>query len=311
MSKRKIPVFIVEEHHEAFYVWHYSVINGWMPESANTLYHFDEHSDMGSLQSNTSIHQLGKDLDAIHQFMQDELSIASFIIPAAYQGLFNKIYWIKQQHRTQKSNTHHQMFVRSYNNDGKKIIYGPVADLINLNDKFASENMHKEFLYALCEEKHLAGQATNVTLDIDLDYFSCSGDPNAQEEIYIEITREEYESFVNDKYHRLRYLGPRIDVCTLNDSYFYVFNNYTDTYPSILKVSETTIDHRIDNFINTLTQNNITPDIITICRSAFSGYTASDQWEYIEKKLLNGLGEVLQLEEACHISNILPAAVIR
>lgn len=42
----KIPFYIIEEHHEAFLIWHYAIIKGLINKNRNTLLHIDEHSDM-------------------------------------------------------------------------------------------------------------------------------------------------------------------------------------------------------------------------------------------------------------------------
>lgn len=136
-----------------------------------------------------------------------------------------------------------------------------------------------------------------VVLDIDLDYFSCSGNPNELEEIYVEITKDEYSNFINDKYHRLHFSGiGKIETLVKEDKYFYVINNYHEIYPQDEKVDEDILNKRIDLFIELLHQKNITPLVVNICRSRHSGYTPKDQWEFIEKNIVTGLKQLYFLK---------------
>jgi hypothetical protein len=106
MSKNAmIKTFLIEEHHEAFLVWKYAILNNWMPARGNSLLHIDEHSDMGTPRFNTSIYNLNGDTNVIKNFVYTELNIASFIMPAIYQDIFDKVYWIKQQHRLTSSHS--------------------------------------------------------------------------------------------------------------------------------------------------------------------------------------------------------------
>jgi len=51
-SNQNIKTFIIEEHHEAFFVWNYAVLNNLLPAKGNNLFHIDEHSDMGTPRFN-------------------------------------------------------------------------------------------------------------------------------------------------------------------------------------------------------------------------------------------------------------------
>lgn len=290
-EKKHIPVFIVEEHHEAFIVWQFVIQQGWMPAKGNCLFHVDEHSDMGTPRFNVSIHDLNGDLDKVKKFAYQELNIASFIVPACYLEIFNQVYWIRQKHR---KSLHEpiNMFVRSYNQAGKRLLSGKVKDI---QTDIPNED-RKLFDYYLQTMDQLPSNK-KVVLDIDLDYFSCSGSPNTIEEIYVEITEEEHARFTTDKYHRLNYCGlGRIETTILNSRYYYVINNYNEIYPSLSTVSETLVEERIMYFIRILKEKQISPSIINICRSKYSGYTPLNQWEYIETELLNGLDEIYSIE---------------
>ena len=94
-----IKTFIVEEHNEAFYIWKYAIAEGLLRPSGNCLLHVDEHSDMGTPRFNTSIKKLNGNMADVKAFTYKELGIADFIIPAVYLDIFNRVFWVKQQHR--------------------------------------------------------------------------------------------------------------------------------------------------------------------------------------------------------------------
>ena len=96
MLKDPIKTFIIEEHNEAFFIWNYAVNKKIINSEKNILVHVDEHLDMGTPRLYTSIFDLNSDMKAVLDFSYNELSINAFIIPAVFQGIINKIYWIKK-----------------------------------------------------------------------------------------------------------------------------------------------------------------------------------------------------------------------
>ncbi|NOU17763.1 MAG: hypothetical protein HOO91_09415 [Bacteroidales bacterium] len=286
-----IPAFIIEEHHEAFIVWNYAIQHGIIPPRENILFHVDEHSDMGTPRFNRSIHELNGDIQEIKDFTYSELGIAGFIIPAVYKSIFNKVYWIRQKHRVEKTKGT-KMYVRSYNQAGKRLMSGKVKDL-----KEIKEDPDRVFFDYHLEPIQTVPSKKRVVLDIDLDYFSCSGNPNELNELYLEITKEEYDNFKKNNYHRLRYFGiGKVDAEIKGEKYFYVLNNYREIYPNEFRVSENEILVRIENFVNNIITKSVKPSIISICRSRYSGYTPDDQWKYIEDTLLQHLNNHFKIE---------------
>lgn len=285
-----IKTFLIEEHHEAFFVWQYAIQKGLLSKKGNLLYHVDEHSDLSTPRFNTSIHDLNNNLQALKKFTYQELGIANFIMPAIYLGVFNKVVWFKQNHRSLSKNAFN-MFIKSYGDDGMRLISGKTTDNI-----LSSQEKKVLFVY---EKKILSEMIfdKNIVLDIDLDYFSCSGDPNLLNEIHIEITHEEYISFQSDPYHRINFTGiGRIEAIQENGKYYYLINYYKNVYPNNLRVEADEIIKRIDLFGEQLKSKEIVPKIIDICRSRKSGYTPKDQWEFIEYKLLEKLRNLYDIE---------------
>ncbi len=291
-----IKTYVIEEHHEAFLVWKHAIKNNWMPATGNCLYHVDEHSDMGTPRFNTSIHHLNGNLDVIKDFTYRELNIADFIVPAVYQDIFDRIYWIRQRHKAKKKRSH-KMYVKSYNEAGKKLLSSTnhFSAVVEDSDDAFDEDI-RTFGYYLRDADEIPGQQQAVVLDIDLDYFSCAGNPLELNEIVLEITEDEYNRFLHNPYHPVNFMFNRVEAEKEGDKYFYVFNYFNEVYPTKLKVEQQDILDRINQFTELLKQKRVKPHIIDICRSRFSGYTPDDQWEFIEKALLKNLKELYPIE---------------
>ncbi len=284
----KIHTFIIEEHHEAFLVWNYAINNCIIPKENNVLYHFDEHADMNTPRFNSCIHDNLKDLGKLKEFTYRELSIADFIIPSVYLGIFNKVYWFKQ--RKSKKRRQSNYFVRSYNQQGKKLISGAQREL-NIDDRD-----RKTFKYFIRNIEEVPSSNKKIILDIDLDYFSCVGDLNDIGEHFIQITKSEYDKFKKDRHNRLNYIGlNRVEAIKRDSKYYYLINYFEEIYPNALKVDEYIIKERIKLFGRTLKVKSIKPQLITICRSRHSGYTPGDQWSFIQKELIQELKRIYNL----------------
>jgi hypothetical protein len=287
-----IPLFVFEEHNEAFFAWHYAIANQMMTAKNNILLHVDEHSDFKIPRFNYPLSSVGNNLKNIYQFTYNELSIANFIIPAVYQGIFNQVYWIYQSF---KANYPDSVYVYSYDRQGKFLATKSDKSLkpVNLFDP----DYHLTKYQALKIDEEFP-QAKSVILDIDLDYFSC----NHQYYNFkgkLEVSSKQYYEFIEDKYHFLRStLGSGITAQKRGDKYFLYFNNFEEskTSPNYLKVSESEIIHRISKFVSFLKFHQVKPQIIDICRSRLSGYTPENQWRFIEENLIQQLTELYSLE---------------
>src|SRR5215472_9699272 len=110
-----IPLFRLEEHHEAFLVWHYAIARQLMPASQNILLHVDEHSDWATPRLRRSIESAGSTLSGIAAFTYAELDIGSFIWPAIYKGIFAEVYWMRNQHTMQLAQR--RLFIPTTNED--------------------------------------------------------------------------------------------------------------------------------------------------------------------------------------------------
>lgn len=292
----KIPVILFEEHHEAFFVWHYAIQKNWLPKSRNILLHIDEHSDMGIPRFNYALNSLNGNLKEIYDFTYNELTIENFIIPAIYQGLFNQIYWIRQSREVPLPPS---MCVYSYDREGK-ILSAKSSEELGNTALFDPRYKRAKFQCLTVKEADKFPEKPSVILDIDLDYFSCNNKHyNFQGEL--EITEPQYHSFRQDPYQFMRLtLGSSIRTKVEQGRYYLVFNKYSsdeaDKIPNSLKVSEAKIIERIDRIVELLQVKQVEVKLIDICRSRLSGFTPEDQYQFIEDNLITKLGTLYDLE---------------
>lgn len=301
--KTATKIFIIEEHHEAYFIWKYAAARGFINPAGHTLVHIDEHSDMGTPFLNMPPPLLNNELDKTLDFVYKELGIATFIVPAIYEGMLDSVYWIKQRH--QKTNKKsYKMYVRSQNNAGTLLATGRAAQLEQFDDESKSKSRSSKYYRFYKQHIDELGTQGPVLLDIDLDYFSCIQNP-LKNELQIEITQEEFEKFNQTPYHRIRFYDfGRVDAYQDGDRFFYSFNRIADPRESPLKVKSEIIMQRIEYAISYLQAKVPYPLLITICRSRLSGYTPSDQWEFIEQQLLKSLNNIYTVESCTHIDQV-------
>ncbi|MDJ0690284.1 MAG: UPF0489 family protein [Xenococcaceae cyanobacterium MO_188.B32] len=290
---KKIPLFIFEEHHEAFFIWNYAVMNKMINSSNNILLHVDEHSDMSVPKFNHSIKSIEDDLISLYKFTYNELTIANFIVPAIYQGIFSQLYWLYQSNNEGKKGNK-KLLVHSQRGEGKDLIVDPNDHLKTLS--FFNPDFKSFFFNSVKTDNQLL-ETQGMVLDIDLDYFSCNP-PSLNYQGILEITEDQYYSFNRDKYHNLHLMfGSGIQSRVKDGKYYLVFeSSHSRGIYNQLKVSEKEISKRIDNFIQFLLTNKIEPQIIDICRSRISGFTPADQCQFIEQELLKGLSSIYNVE---------------
>lgn len=293
---KRIPLFVVEEHMEAFFIWNYARSKQWIASANNTLLHVDEHSDMDTPVLRASVNAINGNLQKLYNFTYNELGIGNFILPTIYQGLFDKAYWIRRKHSKYQP-AHEKIVIYSYNQNGKLFFLAHSG--IDISTK-PDAKCASHYLNTIADE---FPKSDLVVLDIDLDYFSSS--ISIMNNSKIEITRDEYESYRKNKYHFLRISGAFKTKVTDENGRYYVHYDYKpEPIPEQATATEAQILKRINGFAEFLKKNAIRPQIIDICRSRFSGYTPEHQWQFIEKNLINKLGTLYELEVS-HIDDII------
>ncbi len=126
-------------------------------------------------------------------------------------------------------------------------------------------------------------------------------------EILLETTAAEYSTFLSNKYHPLHYSGiSKLQAIKDGQRYFFLINYFKDVYPSPLEVANGEAIRRVDCFCDVLIAKKFRPSVISICRSAKSGYTKPDQASAMQEELIRGLCTAFHLGPAIHIEQVLP-----
>jgi hypothetical protein len=277
-------LYLVEEHHEAYLAWNHAIATGVLPARCDGLLHVDEHSDLGVPLVRSPVRAVVRTLAGCAELTYRDLGIASFIVPAVYQGLFRRVVWLRQRFATtpQPATLH----VHALPDGVRLTMTGDLAraGAFNLD--------RRQFVHEPRTEADPRPLGAVDVLDIDLDYFSC--DPNAGLGVTLEVTAREYAAFLADPYHPLRCrCGPQAQASSDGARHWlHLPEPWIPAAPS-LKVDEVELRRRVDAFAAWLTVRAVQPRVITVCRSRRSGYTPSDQWALIEALLLDALHERL------------------
>ena len=280
-----IPVYCMEEHHEAFYYWGLAIENGDINKKGNTLFHIDHHDDLeggGYFRDFTKIFQ---NLEERKKFTYESLGIADFIVPALYEGIFSKMYNMKalipREFQVQEK------FVRLVGKNA--LVTGNYIPFLHASYRKEENEKYNFFTYyegSLSE----TGELEQVVLDIDLDYFCWDDSLQTVPPKRIEITKEAYEEFQKNPYHPFRILPRKLLKAEAIDEKFYL--RYEEAIVCEKKADKEKIQKRIDRFIEWLKNLEWQPQMITICRSAHSGYLPAEYAQFVEEQLKAGLEDV-------------------
>jgi len=286
------PVFLMDEHNDAFYSWNLFCECGYIPKENNYLLHIDHHDDKESGAYDADLTHMPRTAAEALSFTDRCLGIADFIVPAIFQGLFSTLHTLKNV--VPQSITDEQQCIKLISTN--RLICLKYIPFIHAEAKKNGDKNYKFFLYRTGGMKS-AGELNNadsLVLDIDLDYFCWDDSLKSVPEKRIEITRQAYEEYCSDRNHPFR-LFPRKLVFAKEDNgrYFLV---YRENYRREPSVSNERIIKRIDCLLEWLDKTKVFPKAIDICRSSYSGYLPSDKAEFVEKNFLKRLGELYSLE---------------
>jgi hypothetical protein len=286
-----VPTWIIEEHHEAFFVWQQAVCDMIIPEIGNTLLHVDEHADMALPWLSTPVREAVSSRAALARFTRDELGIADFILPAVYLGTIGEVCWLRRGHGQAPQQT--ILYLASANGTGRQLVLEKSAFAAGLLDPKGRKTarMTRISMCTNMPERTKEGE-NSLLLDIDLDYFH--SDDHAAETTEIQVTPREYEAFHADPYHRVRFLGGRIRAERRGEEHWYVISGHPDLRTVVF--DKTVVAGRIENFVSWLREQRIAPRLITICRSCHSRYVPPEHAPWIEATLLAALRELYCLD---------------
>ncbi|OWF40353.1 uncharacterized protein LOC110463923 [Mizuhopecten yessoensis] len=203
----RLPVYIVEEHHEVLPVWFEAAKNGYIPQHGNTLIHLDGHSDMAPpfFLSRYPAWRPPKDSKELHTMMQRN---DAFIVEAAMAGLIRKVIWIwpkwtEHEHEgteqsgevevgwAQVDGPHRdkfKVFCLCYHNsteNGRSCIYLPLQratesgvsinpHLCHVKKSFFYKEIREDIAVQKLSKGKLVSSTESVLLDIDEDYYGCA-----------------------------------------------------------------------------------------------------------------------------------------
>ena len=279
-----IPLYIIEEHHEAFYIWNQATEAGLLPPFGNTLLHVDHHPDFECGVYGANLDVLFASLAEMQLFTYGILGIADFICPAVYQGIFNEVVFI-QNFKTILTKPEEKLITLDSNRLLKVKDFTPFSRLI-LTKPSAD---HRLFTY---RQGGLGDFFTpqSLALDIDLDYFCWDDSLSSVDAKLLEITEQAYRNVTENPYHPFRLL-PKVCLRPVKEEGRFYLSYLGLPKPEPLPEKEL-IQERIDLFINWLNRNKITACLISLCRSRYSGYTPEAVWKEIEESLLKRLAEL-------------------
>ncbi len=282
---KPIPLYKMNEHHEAFLIWHDAIKKNYITPTGNTLLHVDQHDDMSNPVLRTSIHNVKQNKESLHSFTYDELGIGTFIYPAVYTRIFNLVYWILQPDDVTKAKHVEDLVLSTYQSEGKIFL---------INHHQSSDPRKIAFKRHDITLDDSIEVSQPVVLDIDIDYFSCV--PYQNKPIRLEITREQFNKYNNNKYHLLRFEYASFTE-QIKDQYFLVLNQSEHVViRQFASVSKSEIVKRIDWLIDWLQAHKITPLITEICRDTYSGFIPDDQREFTEDYLIEKLETIYEFK---------------
>ncbi len=285
---KNTPIYIFDEHNEAFYYWHKAKNTGLINRPLD-LFHIDAHHDMDRAEafkktlyfSNSTSQE--DYLNYFKNFAKNELKISNFIIPAVLNGLVKNVYFVYPDWRNFKPRRK-KMSVCSAFGEGKILKHGIK---IKKNTDPIVLKVYPDLTFFNYSAQEIDGIPKNrkVILDIDMDYFACIDSVSNHIHYELEITESQFrkkEKFLNNK--SLLFAG--LDFCFIErDEKYYVQVAYKKVKEASYIPTKEEIESEMDTMLNTLKIKKARPAVITICRSCISGYCPNQYHEFIEKKL--------------------------
>lgn len=286
----KIPVILVDEHHEAFVAWQMFIERGIVPRNGNYLLHIDHHDDMECGGYNWDFNHTPQNINEAKIFMDDALGIADFIIPAVYFGLFDSVHILKNLAPTPL--VRQERFI--YCKNRRELRCGNYIPFIHASKKKDKDSRYRFFSRIDGGLSENDSYTDNLVLDVDLDYFCWDDSLESAGEKKLEITANAYEEFQADKNHPFRIFPRKLIKAVKQDGkYYLVYNEYLSPPPL---PDEETITLRIRHLIAYLEATGARPLAIDICRSSYSGYLPRSRAAFVEREFLKELSRVWELE---------------
>lgn len=282
---------VIEEHHEAFHVWHRARQAGWIAPRGNSLLHIDEHSDWDFPRLTRPILSAQAPREEALSFTREQLHIGNFIWPAVYLDTFGQVLWCRAN--VVKEHPANRMFIVATDEHRREFVTGRTPhETVSIG--YGEPHFVHHQMIPLTHELEPMGP---LTMGICLDFFSGWVYPKPAD-ARLEITAAEARRFREDPYHFLRLApGSRVRLSEEDGRHVLVFNDYGYEEWPRLRVDEAEIDRRVARVCELLARRPLDMRLITISRSRLSGYTPADQWEYIERRMIEGLRRLYDIDE--------------
>lgn len=295
-GSKSTPVYVLDEHNEAFYSWQLARIDGYLTGPVD-LFHIDAHDDMGRpARFGRSIYFHGPSLEAeleyYMEFSRAELNIANFIFPAILAGLIRNVYFIYPKWRKFKP-ARRKWSICSAFGEGVVLKYGIHSDAANNPMVTKAFPDLKTFSY-FKEEAPKLPQNREVILDIDLDYFACRDSTYNHMAYELEITGEQFQNkdiFLSEK--TMPFSGFEFSFSENEGRYFARIERKKGIELFHLP-TEAEIEHEIDTLVEVLKGKRIKPSVVTICRSCNSGFCPAEYSRFIERHLIEKIQPLLK-----------------
>lgn len=278
-----IPLLKMQEHCEAYALWHLAVEKGWIAPTGNLLLHVDHHDDLGY---GPYWHNFEEPVTNAHQakvFAEAALGIADFIVPAFWDGIFDEMINFNSIFERPEQIQKNVVF-RSRPNQLN------FREIIPLADMEAIKNNDPRYRVVTCRKLSLCPIPPldkPVVLDIDLDYFCWDHSLSTCAPSRMEVTRASFEEFCKNPLHPWRITARRMLFAEQEDGRYYIVLREPPLEKRFTR--DELVLRRLDKFAAWLEQNQIQPAVIDICRSSLSGYCPADRVEWIERELLQRL----------------------
>ena len=276
--KLRMPSYCFDEHHEAFYYWGEAIEKGYLKPKGNVLFHVDHHDDFEYGAYFRDFTKPFASLEERKEFTYHKLGIADFIVPALFEGIFDRFYNMKS-------------LVPVPFEEASRVVSLSHGNILNVSEYIAF--LHGQFkrdrdpsysFYTYYEGSLSPTPAMDfLVLDMDLDYFCWDDALTSASPKRIELTRAGYEDFVNDPHHPFRILPRKLLHGVEADGKYYLQYEEPPLHTPI--ASEERILKRIARFEAWLREQPWEPALVTICRSSTSGYLPRERADLVETEV--------------------------
>jgi hypothetical protein len=229
--------------------------------------------------------------EELFQFCSARLSSNTYLWPALSTGIFSGFYWIK---KPVPSPLHRAAYW---------IGQEPEESPATLAIRFLREEQ-ESFDQGVTVKGYTGGleglsevvEDTPVVLEIQLSFFSASVLKTFQRN-RLALTHSAADRFEENPYHILRLLsGDKVSLDRSGSVPELVFHQFDFKPHEYLRQSGDEIERRITLCIEAIAPIASRVEFVTISRGLKSGRIPADQWRGIEKRVLEGLQQVLNID---------------